>query len=209
MAHSMYGIDAQLQKFPQVAIAFDRVETDLEAAFYPIGGEAAAIKAPGMIIDTVDQNLAGSDADKQALIIASMYLLARIQMEIDCDSVGSLAALYGDEIGAGIYGIVSEHAALFGADSMPTGIAQAGVVTSIVTLGLFGDTIKEAGIQLPAAEAMKVKQGMTHGQGLFLPNLNAPQLKTAYTQAVADFVAVIDGATIAPKKKPGNNGPVC
>jgi hypothetical protein len=87
----MYGINGLLKKYPLAEKAFARTEGEIEAAFFFLGGEAACIKAPKQIIETIDQNIDGTDVEKQALIIAAFYSLSPESLAED---TGKFASKY-------------------------------------------------------------------------------------------------------------------
>lgn len=202
MAHDMYGINGLLQKFPLVGKAFGKMEASLEAAFFPLGGEAAAIKGPKLLIDTVDQNFDGTDAEKQALIIAAMYLLSPDAQQTDCGSTAALAAQYGEDVAAIVFDTVSKSKTAHRGQIAPVEVARAGIVTSIVALGLLTATLMEAAPKLPAAQAQKMKNGMMIGAAILLPNLTAPKLEVLYQATTQAFFSEIDRLTVMPGKKP-------
>jgi hypothetical protein len=206
----MYGIDALLKKYPLAGKAFERTEAEIEAVFFSMGGEAAVVRAPKQIIETIDQNIDGTDIEKQALIIATLYSLAPASRAQD---TGNFAA---SEYDAAAQAVMNEMLAYdkksvlqgkTGLPVCPESIARAVTTLCVCVIDATSNTMTEANPSLPLHVLQKMKQGIVAGEATFLPNLNAPRLEALYQTTKQKFFTVLDkaAAPAQPKnrKKPG------
>ncbi|MCE9507149.1 MAG: hypothetical protein K8R48_02380 [Alphaproteobacteria bacterium] len=208
MAHDMYGINELLKKYPLAEDVFNKTEEGLEAAFFAMGGEAAVIAGPKLILETIDRNIDGTDAQKQALIIGVMYSMSFSSLKED---LGSFGVKYGPEVRAVIDDILDDEKKL-AADKNSVAaesVSRISAVLGICTMGLFTSTLAEAGAAVKVAPPQLVQQmksTMLEQEKQFLPSLNAPRLETLYQQKKQGLFAVLDKMAAGPQpknKKPG------
>ncbi|MCE9507148.1 MAG: hypothetical protein K8R48_02375 [Alphaproteobacteria bacterium] len=207
MAHDMYGINELLKKYPLVEKAFNKTEAGLEAVFFTMGGEAACTAGPKLIIETIDQNLDGTDAEKQALIIGVMYAL-------DSESFAADKASFEAEYGPEAKPIMDDFLAAqekFAEDKnavLPTNVSRVSAVIGICTMISLTSTLKDvgsAGNPIPKQALQQMKNEILKEEAKMLSNLNAPKLEALYQQKKQELFAVLD-QTAAPQpknKKPG------
>ena len=201
MAHEMYGINDLLKQYPLVEKAFEKTESEIEAAVFFTGGEKAVVETPKRIIETVVNNIDGTDAEKQALIIGAMYALSPESLAGD---KGTFESEYGPETEAVMDSLLTcdQTAAV-----MPASVAQIGAVLSIcIQTNMISSMTKEEGDDsdsfpsLPQEMAQALKTQMLSEEKRLLSNIHAPKLEALFQKTTQEFIARIDVPIADPQK---------
>jgi hypothetical protein len=196
----MYDINELLKKYPLVEKAFNKLDGDIEAAFFFIGGEEAVKNAPKQIIETIDQNIDGTDIEKQALIIAAFYSLSPGYLAADA---GEFASKYD----AATQAVMNDLLAYDKESVAPESVSRITAAVSICVIEATASIMAEgAGRPIPPQMQQAIKQGMLDSEKTFLPNLNAPRLEALYQASKQKLFAALDKDAAGPQpknKKPG------
>ena len=194
MPHPMYKIDEELKKFPLFGEALENTDSEIEGALYYVLGEIPLIGLPKKIIETVDKNLDGTDAEKQAIMIGALYALAPNALMLD---MGQGGVTYDAETQA----VLAELAAYDKKSVAGTKMSQ---VTAVLNIAIAVQSLpmaSEAPEPLPPEAIAEVKRGMADGEKLFLPNLDAPRLEAAYRETAQTLLDAMSGKPAA--RRPG------
>ena len=200
MAHDMYGINELLKKYPLVEKAFARMEADMEAAFFPVGGEEAITGGPRRLIEAIDKNIDGSDLEKQALIIGAMYSFSARPIDTDKEN-------FGREYDAATKAVMEDLLAYDKTTVAPASVSRINAALGVCMNGALASTLAQAGggaALLPPQVMQKIKNELLAEEKKFLPNLNAPRLEALYRKTSQELFALLDPQ---PKKNPKPGAP--
>jgi hypothetical protein len=229
VAHPVYGLDTLFKKYPKVEKAFEATMPEFQGSLFFILGETGCIKAPKTLLETIDQTIDDPAEEKEALMIAALYVFAP-------EAYAREAAQFEDNYSLRAKDIL-DSVRQYNENFMETGkreIAstdQARVLAAIsiaLTDGvheMISEVIK--GLQddmeddMSARELIQAEMGpllknsraqMEEDRKALSKNMHAPKLEVAMLLALdkaEKALAEIDAAVQTPPapKKPGGNGP--
>lgn len=165
------GIEASFKKYPVAQKAYERTRAEHCAAFFMIHGDEAGVEGEH-VIQIVDETVDGTQEEKEALMIAAMYITAPETLSQDKTD---MVSLYGPA-GAAAAALVGEvqQASQRKDVSPPAAVAR---VVAVVNVLLF-DAMQDLPRQTIPAAALKEQE---KANKLLLINLNAPRLEKLYT----------------------------
>jgi hypothetical protein len=199
----MYGINTLLKKYPLAEKAFASTESYIEQAFFMMGGEAACVAAPKMIMEIIDQNIDGTDAEKQALIIGAFYALSPKAIMNDAAAFKSTYDAETNAVLATMMPSVLQEKSLVAC----TSTSRINMALGIPTLAALSSILEDGGAAITREAAQEMKDKFAAEEKGLLPNLNAPRLEALYQTTKQKFFAILDKSSTAPQpkkpKKPG------
>lgn len=203
MVHPMYKIDDLLERFPLVGKALERTESEIEGALFWVLGEMPLIALPRQIMETIDQNIERSDAEKQALMVCAFYTLA---IEARTDDQEKFAIEY-DAITAAVMKDFLAHQK----DTVASAnVAQVSAILTTCITSAVTETISELNDKSHTGEEVAAaKKEFSDSERFILPNLSAPKLLLRLQETKEKYFAALDNSIAAPvSKKPcKSNGP--
>lgn len=193
MVHPMYNIDAELQKYPLFGKALEATESEVEGAVFWSLGEMGSIALPKNIIRTVENNIDGSDAEKQAIMIGVLFMLAP-------EALATTKCVAHEEYDGEVAAVLSEMAVFYKQAAsnqqtvLPMHIARVQTALTIcISTGMMPLISRNHTMSQNDIEAA-LKAEEHDFKNFVLPNLNAPRLSARYQKTKQDLC----DAMIAP-----------